>query len=480
MKSIRRYLLLTLLPAFLIIIIAGGLMLYHSVRVLMLAQFDAALSTKTRSLATLTTWTPAGIDFDFADEIMPEFEKGADAEYFEIWIDGASVLARSRSLAGGDVALPEALGEAGSGARFWSAALPDGRPGRFAAMRFRPQPDVEDEAAGEAARARAGEAPLASVVVGRARRELDQPLHALLLGLLLAGAAITLALSLVVVRTVDRGMKPLERVGAAVASVDDATLSTRINAADVPQELRPVCVKLNQLLERLQAAFERERRFSSAAAHELRTPVTELRTAAEVALKWPDDPAAQAQAMRHIVEISQQMERMIEALLTLARSGRGAIEVQSEQMTLRPIVDSILQSKRDRAAEKGIVCRNDVADALHVNSDRVILSSILSNLLDNAVEYAPDGGRVAINASRVEHDGVNILVSNSNGALDADDVRRVFEPFWRKDAAHSDQSHCGLGMTLVRDLATAAGMRVDLTVNESSHEVEARLEIPGA
>jgi two-component system sensor histidine kinase QseC len=486
MSSIRVRLLMLLVPALTASVVVGGVVLYLWVQALLVTRLDAALESKVRMLASHTVWAPEGLDFDFEAQYVPEFAPGPEAEYFEIHLDehggdggaGPASLRRSPSLGDQRLNLPE---QAGDQIRACDTELPDGRPGRIAALRFHPGLDTDDpvEPGSEEAKTRMpAETPLVTVIVARSRREVDAPLQALMTALVGSGALTIAAASALVIAVVRGGLLPLQRVGAAVEAIDDSSLSTRLAAAEVPAELRGVCDKLNELLARLEAAFGRERRFSSAAAHELRTPVAELRTAAEVALKWPGDAVAQSQALNTVVDVSQQMERMISTLLALARSQRGEILPQNETLAVRAMIDATLGAHAALVERKRLTCRSDVPAALRVQADRAILTSILANLVDNAVEHAPEGGKIRITAER-RGDETEIVISNTNPGLRAEELPRVFEPYWRRDAARSDRAHSGLGLALVRELADAAGMRVAMSLTASG-ELEARLTLKSA
>jgi len=471
-KSIRRRLIITLLPAFAVVTVAGGSILYIAVRTLLIQQFDAALRTKVRSLASLTTWTPQGIDFDFADEYMPEFQPGPNAEYFEIRLADGTVLERSHSLKLADSIQPEINLHKSV---IWNGGLPDGRPGRLAIFSFQPQADRESETE-SVTETIAIDPPRATVIVARSRAEIDRPLNALLAGLLGAGAAMAAALAMVVLRAVGAGLQPLRRLGSEVEAIDVSSLSARLDSTDVPSELEPMCTKLNELLERLQNAFARERRFSAAAAHELRTPVAELRTLAEVSLKWPAEPTAQQRTIKQALDIALQMERMIESLLRLARAQQSELILRNEAVAIRPLLEIVMHAHEPTISRKSIVLQNDIPASLVVQGDRAILTSIFANLLDNAVEYTPECGYIHIEAVR-HGQATNIVITNTNHSLEQEDLEYLSEPYWRKDASHSDPGHCGLGLTLVQQLATAAGITVQLSLNDSG-DVVARIAIP--
>ncbi|HXT21370.1 MAG TPA: ATP-binding protein, partial [Thermoanaerobaculia bacterium] len=222
--------------------------------------------------------------------------------------------------------------------------------------------------------------------------------------------------------------------------------------------------RLDDLLARLAEAFEREKRFSSDVAHELRTPVAELRSLAEVAHRWPEDRHATQAFFADVGAVAAQMEELIGNLLALARSDAGADALWVQEVSLAAAVKRAWERQEPRAAERGVTLdlAIDGDDALF--TDAAKLDLILANLLANAAAYAPVGSPVSC---RGEVDGQRFRLAIANAApqLDPGDLPLLGQRFWRKDDARGDGRHAGLGLTLVRSLANALGYAVDFRLD---------------
>jgi two-component system sensor histidine kinase QseC len=218
--------------------------------------------------------------------------------------------------------------------------------------------------------------------------------------------------------------------------------------------LEPIGRRLNDLLSRLETSFERERRFSADVAHELRTPLAELRSLAELAMKWPESRPAEAD--RDVLAIATQMESLVTRLLAMIRSDHGRVPVSREPINLGALLQEVWKPLAPRALAARLCVTWDVPPASDVSTDGVLVRSILMNVLQNAVEYTPPGGAIAINA-RIDHAGFQVRVRNGAGALSSDDVTRLFERFWRHDPSRSGAEHAGLGLPLAESFARALG-----------------------
>lgn len=443
MSTIRQRLTRRLLLAVGLLLGLGGLTVWLCARAALLAQFDAALRAKAQAIATLTEQKAGRIELDFAHETMRGFEARTGPDFFQLWrADGAPV-ARSRSL--GPAKLPRRAGPANTPV-FWNLTLPTGQPGRAVGLRFQP--------AGRDSKRRAA-APLEGIlVVASQRRDLDRTLA--MLALVLAGSGLVLltATALVVPRLLRRGLAPLQQLAQATARIDARSLAERFPTAGLPGELVPITARLNELLGRLEEAFERERRFSADLAHEFRTPIAELRSLAELAIKLPD--ARPADADQQVLAIALHLESILTRLLVLARTERGQLPVQREPVALGPLVREVCARFQKRATDRQLSLHWDVTDGAAAESDPVLLRSILTNLLDNAVEYSPPGSRVEVQASAP--DGrLHLQVINPVDQLQPEDLSKMFERFWRKETARSANGHTGLGLALGRAFAQALG-----------------------
>ena len=388
------------------------------------------------------------VQFDFSPEFLRGFGSEKPRNYFEVWDAEGRQLARSPSLRFAD--LTRAAGDKPGSAKFWNLKLPNGRPGRAVGHAFVPEaPDgVKLPNA----------APRVQLVVAGDREDLDETLAGLAAAVAGCGALLFVAVWFVVPRVLRRGLAPLERLGAEVARIDSDSLAAGLSVAELPAELRPIGDRLNDLLARLAGAFERERRFSADVAHELRTPLAELRTLAECALKWPD--TRDAATDREVLAIAAQMESLVARMLTLARGERGQLEVKLVPLDLAPLVTEAWRTFGDAANARGVEATFAVAPA-EVRADAVLLRSIVANLFDNAVAYTPAGTALRVTGETAAGGGYCLRFANLAGELTAEDVARLFERFWRKEAARTGAGeHLGLGLSLSRMFALAMGWRL--------------------
>ena len=458
MNSIRRRLTLGLLIGFCSLWAAGGAVLYFTIRAGLKAEFDNALKATAEGLASLTTQEKGLVEVDFSGEFMPGFERKRLPDYFQIWSPDGTTVKRSPSLK--EWELPNRAVSSIRGPKCWDLGLPDGRPGRAIGIRFVPQ--MEEGAWNQQSTMKLN--GTVTLVVARHRVVLDHRLRLVATALLLVGGALAAMTGFAVPLIVGRGLKPLKRLEEHVASIDAHSLQLRFPTGSLPTELRPICQRLNELLARLQASFERERRFSADVAHELRTPIAELRALTEVTLKWPEDLNTTRNALQDALAVALQMESIATGLLALARCEGGLQPVHLEPVLLSPLIREISQPLSDQTRAKQITLSVVVPDDACWLADPTLLRAILTNLLSNTVQYCPAGGSVRLIVGTNDERG-QLQVSNTTDDLGADDLPHLFERFWRKDPSRSSPEHCGLGLALTKAYAEALAieLRAELT-----------------
>jgi two-component system heavy metal sensor histidine kinase CusS len=468
MRSLRGRLTLWLLAGAGLLLAAGGLLLDRVISARLLRELDAALIEQAKSLQASTEQQDGAIALEFAAGVMPEFSSGRAPDYFELWRADGTVLARSPSLGARDLARsrrPSGL------PRFADLALPDGRPGRRVEVRYRPQ---VEQAGAVLTPAPAG-SPTVTLVVARDRADLDAFLASLHLTLALGALGLLAGLAVLVKIVVGLGLKPLDDLARRLEAMDAGSLGEAVVIADAPAELVPTLRHLNGLLARLDESFERERTFSANLAHEMRTPLAELRTITEIALKWPDDPAASAGALDEIRGIGLQMETVVVNLLALARCDGGQQTVRTSRVSPREVAASCWHAVAPEAAGKGISLDLEIPEDLALVTDREKLGLILSNLFANAAAYGTPGRAVTCSAA-VSGGAFALRIANSTPELTPADLPRIFDRFWRKDAARSEGRHAGLGLSLVSALCELLGFTREARLRGDLFEITLRKE----
>jgi len=262
---------------------------------------------------------------------------------------------------------------------------------------------------------------------------------------------------LVAVTVVRRGLGPLNAIAAEIDAVTEEDLSTRIGDDSVPVEIVPIKNRLNELLARLEAAFNRERRFTSDVAHELRTPLAGIRSTIEVTLARTRGTDEYERALSECLAIAQRMQTMVNNLLTLARLDTCQASFRNEPIQLKELVDRCWEHFSEKGQKRSITFENSIDKHIIINSDRENVSMVFTNLLDNAAEYTNDTGQIRVTADPIEG-AVEVAVTNTGCSLTSDQVAQVFDPFWREDSSRcSEGEHCGLGLALVQRIVKSLG-----------------------
>ena len=437
MRSIRTQLLAWLLPGFAVVCVAAGVGVYFSERQAFEAELDARLG-KLVGLARLALRTQgtSGANSTRGPTVRlfstrEEFK--TPGQYFEQWTVGGVVERKSPNL--GEIDLPRPAEFPREELRY-NAALENGDRVRVSAVRV----------------AQIGSAPPADFAVALSRRDGDAKLSRLIAKLVIGGLACCTVLCGLLALALRSSMRPLARLGEQATTMGAESLHERFAVETMPREIEPIVMRLNDLMARLEEGFERERRFSGYLAHELRTPLAAIRSTSEVALKWPEQATPEDHAA--IARLAARLQQTVDSLLLLARAETISAEIVREAVTLRPLVEECAALHAERAREREVTLTMRLDETAVLQTDARLLRIIVTNLIANAVEYAPPRSEVTLACRTTDR---LFEVTNAAPALTAQDVPNLFERLWRKDAARSDAAHAGLGLSLAQSCARALG-----------------------
>lgn len=252
------------------------------------------------------------------------------------------------------------------------------------------------------------------------------------------------------------------------------TLAERLPHPGTRDEIGRLIDTLNDMLARLEHAFEAQRRFTADASHELRSPLSRLRTELEITLRRPRGADEYVQALRSGLEDVARLTALVEELLTLARLDAGQDSAPVAPVAIGPIVEAVVRRARPAAQARGMTlslagAENPGADALEANAaarvPRELLMLVATNLVENAVKYGAAGGSVLVSVV-ARPDGTELVVEDDGPGLPAEERERVFERFYRGAGARAaDIEGTGLGLALCDLIVRAAGGRIEVGVS---------------
>lgn len=445
MRSLRWRLIITTATATALILGLCGIILDTSIRASLSNEFDSSLVRSARAMLPLID--QRGSKTILAPELsqMPQFRRPARPEYFEVRDLNTGTSSLSQSLGDATLSMPTPTGEA----MIQSLSLPDGRPGRAVAIRFKPGFRIDESEDTPATQ------HTFVFVVARDTNDLRNTLSNMRWTLLLVCSGATIVSAILMAILIRRGLRSTGKLAARISRINDATLAQRIELDGAPTELMPVVLRLNDLLQRLHDNFEREKSFSSDVAHELRTPLAGLETALEVSASQRRSPEEYERVIKRCLDVSRRMHAMVDNLLTLARAESQQLVVEQEPTDLAELCREAWTNFQGRADERKLMVEWQVPEDCVVNTDQEKLRLLLQNFFDNAVSYTNAGGKITIAIDRLPR--ARVVVSNSGSRLSAEDTTHVFERFWRGDRARTGGNHCGLGLTLCRNLTQVLG-----------------------
>jgi heavy metal sensor kinase len=253
-----------------------------------------------------------------------------------------------------------------------------------------------------------------------------------------------------------KSLAPVTAMSVKARQIGAETLGQRIEVGDARDELAFLASTLNDLLERLQRSFESQRRFMADASHELRTPISIIQGEADVILGRDDRGAAE---YRESIEImrksSRRLTRIVDDLFLLARTDAGSYPMSKSRIDLEEAIQDCVRIMRSIAAAKDVEVTCDVPRDSVVTADSDLLHRLLLNLIDNAVKFTGNGGRVRIEVARA---GMHeIRVHDSGPGIAAADRPRIFERFFRGDRIRGATTGAGLGLPIARWIAEVHG-----------------------
>ncbi len=259
-------------------------------------------------------------------------------------------------------------------------------------------------------------------------------------------------------RVAQRVLAPAGKIASLAERIEAYDLSTRLNV-NAPDELGRLCASFDRMLDRLESAFARERRFVADASHELRAPLAVLRAETELALRREREPQEYREALHSIAREAARLEELVDELLAAARAEVDA--QQRQTLDAGELVRLLGDRIRPAAATRGIDVRVNAQSPALAQADRATLERALLAVAHNALQYGRSDGVVRLSAAR-NGDTVHIVVADDGPGFTPEGLAHATERFWRGDAAHP-RGGTGLGLAIARTIVEANRGRMHLS-----------------
>jgi heavy metal sensor kinase len=292
-----------------------------------------------------------------------------------------------------------------------------------------------------------------TVVAAASLEDRDEALASLLTQLAVGGPVALLLASLAGYALAGATLRPVESMRRRAAEISETVGGRRLPEPEGDDEIARLARTLNEMLARLEAGLERERRFVAEASHELRTPLASLKAELELALRHPRSPEELSAAIASAAEETDRLAALAEDLLVLARSDEGQLRLDPHPVGASEVLETVAARFAARAEDRGSSLEVDASDGLELVVDRTRIEQALGNLVDNALRYGD--GTVRLEARAVDG-AVALRVRDEGEGFAPGFLPRAFERFSRADEARA-RGAAGLGLAIVEAIVRAHG-----------------------
>jgi heavy metal sensor kinase len=252
-------------------------------------------------------------------------------------------------------------------------------------------------------------------------------------------------------------LAPVKKITASAEEITSHHLDKRLPIVETGDEIANLSKTLNQMICRLDESFQSVTRFTADASHELRTPLTIIRGELETSLLDESLSEKVRETIYSLIEETENLSKIVQCLLSLSRLDSGSAQMERVRLNLADLVSTITDQMIPLADEKRVVLTAKAQGRVEVEGDRVRLRQVVVNLLDNAIKYTPEGGRVTVGVN-VSDRQAQLEISDTGPGIPASDLPHVFERFFRADPGRFGTIEgAGLGLSIVQSICAAHG-----------------------
>lgn len=261
-------------------------------------------------------------------------------------------------------------------------------------------------------------------------------------------------------------LRPLDEMTKTVKNITINEMNTRLNVSGSQNELKDLAITFNNMLDRIQEAYEIQNQFVSDASHELRTPIAVIQGYSRLLERWgKDDEQALEESIEAIKSEANSMKELVEKLLFLARGDKNTQEVNKERFHLDELIEEILKETKLIDNTHFITC--DKNEVIEIYADSKLIKQAMRVFIDNSIKYTPEGGAINISSNK-RNESVEIVIKDNGIGIDAKDIPKIFDRFYRSDKSRTRETGGnGLGLSIAKWIIKKhnGSIRVDSAIN---------------
>ncbi|WP_166924194.1 sensor histidine kinase [Flavobacterium poyangense] len=263
-----------------------------------------------------------------------------------------------------------------------------------------------------------------------------------------------------------RSIKPINAITNISKSITRDNLKTRIPLPKTKDELYTLSKTINNLLNRIEDAIEREKQFTSDASHELRTPLTVIKGTLEVLIRKQRDSSEYEEKVNFCIAEVDHLNRLVDQLLLMARSENKNDNVKYQSVYLNALILDVLTLNSEKINNKKINIKFEAQEDYYILSDNYLVLTILRNIISNAIKYTNEAGEISISLMKQENHVVCTITDNGIG-IDKEDLDAIFNPFYRsKSSEHPEIKGTGLGLSIVKRISDLLHIKFKVNSNK--------------
>jgi len=301
------------------------------------------------------------------------------------------------------------------------------------------------------------------LMIGMSLSDSSKVLKNLLDTLLIAFPAIILLLFFIARFFAGRSIKPINAIINTSKIITKDNLKARIPLPKSRDELHTLSKTINNLLNRIEDAIEREKQFTSDASHELRTPLTVIKGTLEVLIRKPRDNKEYEEKINYCINEVDHLNSLVDQLLLMARFENQKQNIVTESVYLNAVILDVLTLNSEKTNSRNIAVKLDAHEDFYINSDHYLIVTIFRNVISNAVKYSKNNGEILIVLSK-EKNQTMCSISDKGIGIAKEDLESILNPFFRSDSTnHAEIKGTGLGLSIVKRLTDLLHIKFKIT-----------------